>query len=210
MAVAAAFSFAVFCNAAVLAKSTKYVYRSAEAVPERPTVIVLGARVHANGSLSDMLGDRMKTALDLYRAGKASRFLLSGDHGRQEYDEVNAMRDFLLGEGVDKSVIFLDHAGFDTYDTMYRARDVFQVDSAVVVTQEFHLPRAVFIARSLGLDAVGVVADRQPYAGMDRNRRREFLARVKGCLNVWLRSKPKFLGEAIPITGDSQKSWDRP
>lgn len=203
------FLLVVFCNAMVLAASRRHIGRSVERAPVHPTVIVLGARVFPkSGRLSDMLADRMKTALELYRAGKAERFLLSGDHGTKEYDEVNAMKDFLLEEGVPAEDIFLDHAGFDTYDSMYRARAIFQVESALVVTQEFHLPRAVYIARSLGLDAVGVTADRQPYVGMARNHLRETLARVKAVLSVTFRTKPTYLGETIPITGDALKSWD--
>jgi len=196
------------CNVAVLAAAAPHLH-DVEQAPQRYTVIVLGARVHASGRLSDMLADRVATALDLYRAGKAERFLLSGDHGRPQYDEVNAMKDVLLAEGVPAEDIFLDHAGFDTYDSMYRAREIFQVDSALVVTQGFHVSRAVYIARALGIDAAGVEADRQPYLGAFRNGTRETLARTKAVINVLLRAKPRYLGEAIPITGDSRASWDR-
>jgi len=203
-------AYVAVCNLAVLASASRHTHAGAEA-PAKYTVIVLGARVFPEtGRLSDMLSDRMKTALDLYRADKAERFLLSGDHGRDEYDEVNAMKAFLLAEHVPAEDIFLDHAGFDTYDSMYRARDIFQVDSAIIVTQAFHLPRAVYIARALGLDAVGVAADRQQYVTIRYNRLREIPARVKSVTRVMLRSRPTYLGEAIPITGEAAKSWDRP
>lgn len=104
--------------------------------------------------------------------------------------------------------MFLDHAGVDTYDSMYRARDIFEVNSAIVVTQAFHLPRAVYLGRALGIGVYGVIADRQPYLGMARVELREKLAIVKAFLNVLFRSKPKFLGEVIPIGGDGQLSWD--
>jgi SanA protein len=207
-AVCGVFLLIVFCNALVFAVSNPHIFRRVEEMPKHATVIVLGARVYKNTHLSPMLADRMRTALDLYREGKADRFLLSGDHGTKEYDEVNAMKDFLLAEGVDAGDIFLDHAGFDTYDSMYRAREIFQADSVVVVTQSFHLPRAVYLARSLGLDAVGVSADRQAYAAVFHNNVREILSRVKACLDIAFHARPKYLGQAIPITGDALKSWD--
>ncbi len=197
------------CNALILERSKPYIFRSVAETPTRSTIIVLGARVYPKGGLSPMLSDRLRTALDLYRRGKAPRFLLSGDHGTKAYDEVNAMKDFLLSEGVPGEDIFLDHAGFDTYDSMYRAHAIFHADSVVIVTQAFHLPRAVYLARALGLDAVGVPADRQAYAHLFYNRARELPSRVKACLDVALRARPKYLGEAIPITGDAFKSWDK-
>lgn len=197
------------CNVLVLEKSKPYIFRSVSDAPTRSTVIVLGARVYPKGGLSPMLADRLSTALDLYRQGKAERFLVSGDHGTKGYDEVNAMKEYLLSQGVPPEDIFLDHAGFDTYDSMYRAHAIFQADSVIVVTQAFHLPRAVYLARALGLDAVGVPADRQAYAGILYNQTREILSRVKACMSVAFHAKPKFLGDTIPITGDALKSWDQ-
>lgn len=177
-------------------------------VEKKQTALVLGARVWSSGQMSDIFADRAKVAIDLYKNGKVEKILVSGDHGREEYDEVNAAKEFLLQNEIQGEDIFLDHAGFDTYDSLYRARDIFQVESLIVVTQDFHLPRALYLARKLNIDALGVSADLQTYIGADRREAREKLARIKAWLNIVFKSKPKFLGEAIPITGDSQKSWD--
>lgn len=171
--------------------------------------IILGAKVYSDGSLSGMVKDRADTAVALYQQQKIRKILVSGDHGQKNYDEVNAIKDYLLSQHVPKEDIFLDHAGFDTYDTMYRAKAIFQVSSAVIITQDFHLPRAIFVAKKLGLPAVGVPADIQNYGHMERVIVREKLAIVKAWIDVLVHSQPQFLGEVIPITGDSQKSWDR-
>ncbi|MBD3307129.1 hypothetical protein GF339_11945 [candidate division KSB3 bacterium] len=186
-------------------------YREAEAVPKAYTALILGAKVFSSGRLSHMLEDRVLTGLELYQQGKVQKLLLSGDHGQVEYDEVNAMREYLLDRGVPPQDIFMDHAGFRTYESMYRARDVFQVQDVVIVTQEFHLARSVYTARALGLEAYGLVADRRPYtpASQMKSDLREILARVKAFLDVEiLRPTPTYLGEAIPITGDGRKTLD--
>lgn len=172
--------------------------------------LVLGAYVFPDGRPSAMVEDRLIMAESLYKAGKVKKILISGDHGRVEYDEVNAMRRYLEAKGVPTADIFMDHAGFDTYDSMYRARDVFQVHSAVVVTQRFHLPRAVWLARQMGLEAEGVVADRWVYDKASYYEAREVLARVKA-FGEWLfQRKPVFLGPVIPITGDGRATHDQP
>ncbi|HBU06542.1 MAG TPA: hypothetical protein DEB09_00485 [Candidatus Magasanikbacteria bacterium] len=172
------------------------------------TALVLGAKVNNNGSLSAILGDRAKTALELYQNKKVQKILVSGDHGTTEYDEVNAMKKYFLDNGVLAEDIFLDHAGFDTYDSIYRARDIFQVESVIIVTQRFHLPRALYMAKNLGLNAKGFSADKQIYKGEARLEFRESLARIKAFFSILFNTKPKFLGEVIPITGDSRLSWD--
>jgi SanA protein len=172
--------------------------------------LVLGAYVFPDGTPSTMVEDRLMTAYHLYQAGKVKKILISGDHGRVEYDEVNAMRRYLEAKGVPPEDIFMDHAGFDTYDSMYRARDVFQVHSAIVVTQAFHLPRAVWLARRLGLEAEGVVADQRIYAKAQYYDMREVLARVKAFGEWASRQKPTFLGPVIPITGDGRATHDQP
>ncbi len=174
----------------------------------RQAALVLGARVYANGNMSPIFRDRVDTAIAEYKAGRADKILVSGDHGRPEYDEVNAAKNYLLEQGIPPEDIFLDHAGFDTYDSLIRARDVFGVKTLSIVTQDFHLPRALYIADALGLDACGVSADKQEYAGEQRRELRESLARIKAWFNVLVSSKPKYGGEAIPIEGDGQKSWD--
>lgn len=171
--------------------------------------IVLGAEVYSNGGLSSMTKDRCDRAVELYQKKKVKELLISGDHGSKNYDEVNTMKNYILKQGVPPESIFLDHAGFNTYSSIYRAKTIFQAQSAVVVSQAFHLPRALFIANNLHLQAVGVSADIQNYGNVDSILIREKLAVVKAILSVVLQSKPKYLGEVIPLTGDSKKSWDQ-
>ena len=177
-------------------------------VPARPVAIVLGARVYDNGTPSGMLEDRLATALELYQAGRVKKILVSGDHGRTAYDEVNVMRRWLQDRRVAPQDIFMDHAGFDTYNTMTRARQVFAVDAAIVVTQHFHLLRAVYLARAAGIDAVGLQADRYFYPHLWYHAVRESVARLKAFAEVQLHLPPHHLGPQIPITGDGQATWD--
>ena len=177
-------------------------------VPHAQAALVLGAQVLPSGRPSDMLVDRVKAAEDLYRAGRVDKLLLSGDHSRVNYDEVGTMRRMMLADGIPAAEIFTDHAGFDTWDSAQRAKRVFDVDSAVVVTQGFHMARALYEARHAGLDATGFVADRRNYGRvMPRLKAREALARVKAFGDVLTGAGPKFLGAEIPITGDGRKSW---
>lgn len=186
-----------------------HIYIDIKAVPEVYTAIVLGASVRPDGSLSGILEDRVETALELYNTGKVERFLLSGDHGQRNYDEVNAMKRYLMDRGVPISDIFLDHAGFDTYDSMYRAKHIFKVDSAIVVTQQFHLPRAVWLGRKLNLDIYGLRADRREYESTEHLKRREWLANIKAWYELNIGQKPTYSGKPIPIRGDSADSHDR-
>ncbi len=181
---------------------------SIDGADHAPVAIVLGAKVKADGTPSDILRDRLLTAIDLYRAGSVDKILVSGDDGQVEYDEVNAMRVYLLAASVDPDDIFLDHAGFDTYDSMIRARKVFGVAKAIVVTQTYHLPRALYLADAFGIDAQGVAADRQTYLGIFRYEARELLADVKAVIDVVLHASPHFLGETIDVTGDGRMTWD--
>ena len=185
-----------------------HIYREVNRVPEAYTALVLGAKVYNSGNPSAVLKDRLDSALELYKAGKIKRFLLSGDHGQKRYDEVNNMKKYLERNGVTQAAIFLDHAGFDTYDSVVRAKKIFQVKDVIIVTQAFHLPRSVFIARRNGLKAYGLVADKRPYITIRQMQIRELLANVKAMGNVLFQSQPRYLGKTIPITGDSRKSYD--
>lgn len=179
----------------------------AEARPAT-AAIVLGALVHEDGKPSDMLEDRLKVAAELYHAGKVRRIIVSGDHGTVEYDEPRAMRTTLMALGVPKDDIFGDHAGFDTRASMLRARKVFGVDSAVVVTQGFHLPRALYLAKSAGLQAQGVSADLRPYGGHEqRGAIREYPARTNAFVEL-ATGRDVLLGPPVPIDGDAAASWE--
>lgn len=175
---------------------------------EADAVIALGARVYSSSSISDTFKDRLDTAFDVYSAGKVKKILVSGDHGRKEYDEVNAGREYLLSKGVKEEDVFMDHAGFDTYDSFYRARDVFKVKSIVIPSQKINLPRALYLANGLGLSAQGLEADRHIYVNSRQQFFRERLANVKAVWNLFAGSKPKFLGLEINISGDGRLSWD--
>lgn len=207
-AVIVGFFSALAINWHILNTSSSFVFEANENIASKQTVLILGARVYNDGRMSDILKDRVLTALELYNTKKVEKFLVSGDHGRIGYDEVNTIKAYLLENGVKPEDIFLDHAGFDTYDSIYRAKEIFQVKSLIIVTQRFHLPRAVYIAKSLHVDAIGVIADRHIYIMENYNQLRESLARVKAFVDVTIHSKPKFLGKPIPITGDSKLSWD--
>jgi vancomycin permeability regulator SanA len=157
-----------------------------------------------------MLADRLDFGVKLYKNDKAPKILVSGDHGTKGYDEVNAMREYLLKKGVPSADIFMDHAGFDTYDSAYRARDVFLIKKAIFVSQDFHIVRAVYIGRQLGLQVYGVASDPREYAGIEYNKLREVLSRIKAVLDTEiLKSKPKFLGEPIPVWGNGEVTIDK-
>jgi len=171
-------------------------------------ILVLGALVYGDVP-SPMLKDRLDGALEAYRAGLSDRILVSGDHGRADYDEVNAMRIYLEEEGIPPEAIFLDHAGFDTYDSLYRARDVFEVHSILICTQRFHLLRAIYIADRLGLAANGVDTAYRRYGRDTWYEVREIPARFKSFLDCEvLHSPPTFLGETIPISGSGLATRD--
>ena len=175
--------------------------------PHAQVALVLGALVQPDGRPSAMLADRLDAAAALYRDRRVDRVLVSGDHGRLDYDEVNAMRRELVHRGVPDADIFTDHAGFDTWSSMVRARKVFQVRSAIVVTQGFHMARALWLGKRAGLDVHGLAADRSGY-GIEGKKSdvREILARVKAVEDVVTNAKPRFLGPKVPITGSAQAS----
>jgi SanA protein len=145
----------------------------------------------------------------LYKRGKIRKLILSGDHGASDYDEVNAMKLFVVRQGVPADDVFMDHAGFRTYDSCYRARDVFGVRSMTIITNGFHLPRALYIANTLGIDAVGVASDRRRYRTENYNNLREFAARCKAYVDInILKLKPKYLGPRIDITASGLVTQD--
>ena len=200
----------ILINSHVKQVGTKYIL-DINKVPEADTVLVLGAYVFPDGTTSSMLTDRLTVGYELSQSGKAPKILVSGDHGQKDYDEVNAMKSFLKDKGVPGQDVFMDHAGFSTYESMYRARDIFQVESVIIVTQEYHLMRAVFVARSLGLEAYGVPSDRHDYGqAMAMYQLREVAARNKDFL--WakvLKPQPTFLGDTIPVFGDGGATDDQ-
>ncbi|WP_320671329.1 SanA/YdcF family protein [Patulibacter defluvii] len=169
--------------------------------------IVLGAMVHRDGKMSAMLADRVRRAEQLFRAGKVDRILVTGDHRAWRYDETGTMRTALLRAGIPPAAIFTDHAGIDTHASMVRARRIFGVRTAIVVTQGFHMARALYLARDAGIDAQGVTSDIQGYGGkVIQSDVREVLARVKAVGDVVLGSDVQG-GPRHPISGDGRGSW---
>jgi len=194
-------------NAVVLLSGGSGDYARPADAPRAQVALVLGAAVRPDGTLTPMLRDRVRVAAELYREGKVSKVLASGDHGTVQYDEVNPMKRALIAQGVPERDVFTDHAGFDTWDSVVRARKVFGVSSALVVTQGFHLPRAVWLARRAGLDAHGVSASLHGYGTQGRRSGvREVLARVKAVEEAVTSSRPRYLGPPVPITGDGRAS----
>jgi SanA protein len=186
--------FTILGLEAIFQRHTKdLIYRDISELPPAETVIILGASVHANGKLSPILKDRVDTAIRLYESNKVEKFLVTGDHRSDDYNEVAAMVNYLEENGIDKSLITSDHAGLDTYDSMYRAGKLFGVDDAIVVTQAFHLPRTLFIASKLGLDYKGFTADQRAYQTEYRLKQREKLANFKALWEVLLKKEPSTL-----------------
>ncbi len=189
----------------ILCATYTYTYSTVASAPDAEVALVLGASVRSSGELSVILKDRVDKAIELYRADKVKKILVTGDNATPEYNEVYPVGKYLILQGIPQKDIFLDYAGLDTYSSMYRARDVFTVKSMIIVTQQFHLPRALFLARALGLTAYGVDASHgQSHIS---NIVRELPAGVKALLDLATGRKPKYLGNTFPITGDGSATF---
>lgn len=171
-------------------------------------IIVLGAGLRDDGTPSPMLRDRLDKGIYCYQQGLAPKLLMSGDHGREGYNEVQVMKQYAIDAGIPSSDIFMDHAGFSTYESMWRARNIFDVKTPVVVTQKYHIYRALFIGSQLGLDCTGIPTDNFPYGGQAYRTFREYLARCKDVATVLFDAKPTYEGDGIPITGDGDVTND--
>lgn len=196
--------FTVVTFVIIHVKTQSYIWKDASEVPSTKVAMVLGASTLKDGTLSQVLKHRVDTAIELYKKEKVESILMTGDNSTEDYNEVNPVHIYLLDKGIPDKDIFLDHAGFDTYSSMYRARDIFLADSITVVTQSFHLPRSIFIARALGLNAYGMSSDKSEYK--TRNYVREVFADVKAMLDLARGRTPKFLGETIPLTEEQSKT----
>lgn len=198
----------ITANAYILLSTSGASTANVADVPDTQVAIVPGALVKPDGQMSTMLADRVHEAAALWHAGKVKRILVSGDHHTWAYDEPDTMRKALVREGVPGPVIFEDHAGFDTWATMVRARDIFGVRRAVIVTQGFHMPRALYLAEEAGIHATGLVSDLHPYGIQGaKSDLREVLSRVKAVADVTL-GTPAMGGAKIPISGDNGRvSW---
>lgn len=213
--IAALLCVGIVCGIAVLGidlyvrKSTeKYVLDPENAGSGYDCILVLGCGVHGE-TPSHMLEDRLLQGIELYEFGTSEKMIMSGDHGREGYDEVNVMKDFATERGVPSENIFMDHAGFSTYESMYRARDIFKAEKILIVTQDYHLYRAIYDARALGLEAYGVASNPRNYAGQLYRDIREILARNKDFVYGIFKPEPTYLGEAIPVWGNGNATNDK-
>lgn len=198
-------------NLYMIKKETPNILTGEEAgsLKEVDCVMVLGCGVRDDGTPSGMLNDRLLEGVDLYNRGVSDRLLMSGDHGKVNYDEVNLMKQFAIERGVPSENIFMDHAGFSTYESMYRARDIFQVKKIVIVTQRYHMYRALYVAQAMGMEAYGVPSDPRTYGGQTMRDVRELLARPKDMIYTVVMPKPTYLGDAIPVSGDGNVTNDK-
>ena len=170
-------------------------------------IIVLGAGIW-NNKPSPMLEDRLLEGINLYKNNVSNKIIMSGDHGRAEYDEVNTMKNYAIEKGVKSEDIFMDHAGFSTYESIYRAKEIFKAKKVVIVTQKYHLYRALYIAKQLDLEAYGVGADPRQYVGATYREIREILARDKDFIKCIIKPNPTYLGETIPVSGNGDATND--
>lgn len=171
-------------------------------------ILILGAGVWANNQPSPMLTDRLEEGIRLYKEGISEKIIVSGDHGRVDYDEVNVMKKYLIDAGIPSENIFMDHAGFSTYESMYRAKEIFGTQKIVLVTQEYHMYRALFICNSLGIEALGSPADPRVYAGAFMRNVREWIARDKDIFYCLFRVKPTYLGDTIDLCSSGDVTND--
>ena len=171
-------------------------------------ILILGAGIWGDKP-SPMLEDRLNEGIRLYNEGVATKIVMSGDHGRDEYDEVNIMKEYAIEKGVPSEDIFMDHAGFSTYESIYRVKEIFEADNIVIVTQEYHLYRALYIADKLDIDAYGINSDPRNYRGQLYRELREILARNKDFVNCIIKPKPTYLGESIPVNGNGNMTNDK-
>lgn len=168
-------------------------------------IIILGAGVRMDGNPTKMLADRLEVGVALYKKGAAPKILLSGDNGKIEYNELKAMRKYVVDAGVPEKDIFMDYAGFSTYESMYRAKAIFCVKRAVVVTQKYHESRALYTGEKLGISVCGVTSDQETYHAQFNRDVREIIARDKDLIKCIFKPEPTYLGEQIPITGEGNK-----
>lgn len=197
-------------NAYIKHKATERILsaESAAKLQDVDCILVLGCLVKNSGEPSHMLEDRLRRSVELYQAGAAPKILMSGDHGRKDYNEVQAMKQYAIEQGVPSEDIFMDHAGFSTYDSCYRAKEIFTAKKIILVTQGYHIYRALYIAEELGLEVYGVSSDYRTYYNQKMRDVREILARVKDFFYVLFQAKPVYLGEPIPIHGNGDATND--
>ncbi|MBD3245111.1 MAG: hypothetical protein GF335_03910 [Candidatus Moranbacteria bacterium] len=191
--------FTVILHLVIQFKTKDQIFCDLNKLEKKQTALILGALVRKDGRMSDIYLDRVRSAIELYQNDKVDKILISADNSRINYNETKAAEKYLIEKGIPSQDVYLDYAGFDTYDSLYRAVHIFKVKSIIIVSQKFHLPRALYISQDLRLDALGYCADKRQYQYMRSYRIREKLAQVKAFFDVLFDSKSKFLGDPIVI-----------
>ncbi|NVP17831.1 YdcF family protein [Candidatus Gracilibacteria bacterium] len=198
-------SFVTGVNYYVLSFSNDNYFYDVDGLDNKYIGLVFGASVINNKYPSDILKDRLKVAFEAYNNGKIKKIIVSGDNSKIDYNEPEVMKNYLIGLGVKTEDIYLDYAGFDTYDSLYRAREIFDVTEIVLFTQDFHLKRAMYIGNKLGLKVYGVETNLQKYVKENYNNRREVFARIKAFFEIEIfKNKPRYLGDKVYIIDDDK------
>jgi SanA protein len=197
----------VSVNWYVKSKTKTHIYNSLKKFPKNDVGIIFGAGINGDQP-SKYLKDRLDAGILLYKANRINKILLSGDNGRDEYDELTVMKKYCFNHGVDTTKIFIDYAGFDTYSTMYRAKHIFKIKRATLISQKYHLNRAIYIGQKLGIKSVGYSANKGEYLGYKYVTFREYGSIFKSFFDVLRNREPRFLGNPIDINGVSNYSKD--
>jgi len=199
------FTLCIIFNSIMLHTAEPLMKNEISEIKKAQAVLLPGAGVYKGNRVSYVLYDRINAAVELYKSGKASKILVSGDHGTKDYDEVNTIKIRLMQSGIPERDIFTDHAGFSTYDSVLRAKKIFLVESMIIVTQEYHLTRALYLSTRCSIKVQGYSSDKRKYKMITYYMMRERLARFKDFIKInIIKADPKFLGEEIPITGDGR------
>lgn len=200
-------SFVFIIDIDVIFTSKQYIKNDYSELKNVDCILILGAGIW-DDEPSPMLKDRLDKGIELYKNNVSGKLLMSGDHVSEGHDEVNVMKKYAINNNINSSDVFMDHAGISTYDSIYRLKEIFGVKKVVIVTQKYHLYRAIFIARSLGIEAYGVSAEDIHYNGQALREVREILARDKDFVKSLLKVKSKYSGETVLVSGDGNVTND--
>ena len=196
-------------NSFIKIKTKKKIVKIGDNLQKVDAIMVLGCKVRKNGYPGIVLKHRLDKAIEAYRNGYAEKILVTGNHGTVEYDEVNSMKNYLKAKGIPSEKIFMDHAGFTTYESMYRAKYVFEVNKMLIITQQYHLYRSLYIAEKFDIEVYGISAVDSKYKGRKIQDLREFFARLKNFIKCIYKPKPRFLGKVISIKGNGNLTNDK-
>ena len=199
----------IIINLYMILKTSKKIKKINENIPKSDAIMVLGCEIRKNGYPGIVLKQRLDKAIEVYRNGLAEKILVTGNHATDEYDEVNSMKNYLKSKGIESNKIFMDHAGFTTYESMYRAKFVFNVKSMIIVTQKYHLYRSIYIANKLGMEVYGISARDIKDRRIKGHFLREFCARIKNFIKCIYKPESRYMGEIIHISGDGNITNDK-